>query len=253
MDYSEVSKWAANTLRPKKIVVCTAWGSPFCWTMPAYNMANLLRPEGVEVIFLPGFGWCPARRHNQGVEEALRYGATHMCFLGGDQIHPLDILVKFTKHIESGWAGACARVPARGWAAKDFIDKPFQETAFKWKQHEDPKEDCRQFGGDCMELIDEKDGPYQEIASIGTGAIMFDINLIKGMKKPWFSERILDDGRYQRMPVMDTFFVYRLVTEMMARIVCDLTIKIQHVDAFPIDASYGDKFDEVPTWNMFTV
>ena len=54
------------------------------------------------------------------------------------------------------------------------------------------------------------------------------------------------------MPVMDTFFVYRLVTERLARIICDLTIKIQHVDVFPIDASYGDKFDEVPTWNLFS-
>ena len=252
MDYSEVSKWTANISRPKKIAVCTAWGSPFCWTMPAYNMANLARPEGVEVLYLPGFGWCPARRHAQGVEEALRWGATHICFLGADQMHPIDILERFADHITNGWGAVCARVPARGWAAKDFYDKPYQETAFKWKLNENGNPTCKNFNQECMEAVKEEDGLLQEIAVIGSGALMFDINIIKGMKKPWFKERLKKDGSYQRLPVMDTFFTYRISTEMNVKILCDLSIKVQHVDVFPIDASYGDKFEDVPKWNLLS-
>jgi len=241
MDYSEASAWAAKTLRPKKIAVCTAWGSPFCWTKPTYNMANLLRPEGVEVLFLPGFGWCPARRHMQGVEEALRWGATHICFLGPDQLHPRDILLKFTKHIEDGWPVVAARVPCRGQPDTGLVEKPFQEIAFKWKENIDE----RKFDEEHLELVKDEDGPYQEIAVIGTGALMFDVNVIKRLKKPWFKEVIRDDN-YERHVIMDTTFCSRLIKEGGARILCDLTIKIFHIDIFPIDSGYAEKFTDMP-------
>jgi len=244
MDYQDVNKWASNTLKPKKIAVCTAWGSPFCWTRPTYNMANLLRPEGVEILYLPGYGWCPARRHMQGVEEALRWGATHVCFLGPDQIHPRDILLKFTKHIENGWSVVSAMVPSRGWPATEIIKKPFQRIAYKWKKDKDENIRSNKFNTDSLELVKTEDGPYQEIAAIGSGALMFDVNILKSLKKPWFREDIRDDGSYQRNVVMDTTFTYRLSTEAHAKILCDLTIDIVHLDVFPIDESYAEKFPE---------
>jgi len=240
MDHTEVSQWAANTIRPKKIAVCTAWGSPFCWTKPTYNMANLTRPEGVEVLYLPGFGWCPARRHMQGVEQAMKWGATHICFLGPDQMHPRDILLKFTKHIEDGWPAVCARVPSRGKPNNDLVAKPYQEIAYKWK------DGVRQPGFDHknFELVKDEDGQFQEIATIGTGALMFDINLLQSLKKPWFKEYFSDEENYERHLIMDSMFVYRLGTEANARILCDLTIKILHIDIFPIDPSFAEKFED---------
>lgn len=241
MNIKEAGDWIANNInKPKKIAVCTAWGSPFCWTKPVYNMANLLRPEGVDVLFLPGFGWCPARRHMQGVEQALKWGATHICFLGADQLHPRDILLKFTKHVMDGWPVVCARVPARGKPKSAHITKSFQEIAYKWKKDIKVKE----FSDDALELVKEEDGPLQEIGVIGTGAIMFDVNLLRSLKKPWFKEFFSDREKYERHLMMDTMFVYRLGTEANARILCDLTIKILHLDVFPIDPSFGDKFDD---------
>jgi hypothetical protein len=242
MNPKEAGDLIANTInKPKKIAVCTAWGSPFCWTKPTYNMANLLRPEGVEVLFLPGFGWCPARRHMQGVEKALKWGATHICFLGPDQIHPLDILLKFTKHTMDGWPVVCARVPSRGKPDSMLVTKPYQEIAYKWKKDVKFKE----FSNSALELVKEEDGSLQEIAVIGTGAIMFNADLLQSLRKPWFKEFFSDKESYDRHLMMDTMFVYRLGTEGNARILCDLTIKILHVDVFPIDPSYADRFEDM--------
>lgn len=245
MDYAGIQKLSKEIYRPKKIAVCTAWGSPFCWTHAAYNMANLTRPEGVEVIYLPGFGWCPARRHMDGVERAMEWGATHICFLGPDQMHPMDILVKFTKHIENGWPAVAARVPARGWV-KGLEDKPFCKIAYKWKKEYEGNVKKPQMDHDCLELIKEEDGPLQEIVVIGSGALMFSVDLLKRMKKPWFIEFIKDDGSFDRHVHMDTKFTWRLVNEAGGRILCDLTIDIIHLDVFPIDESFGERFKDWP-------
>lgn len=213
-----------------RLAVCTAWGSPFSWTHAAYNMMNLKRPEGVEVMFYPGWGWCPARRHMYGVELALEWGATHICFLGGDQVHELDILVKFWKHIQEKWKVVTALVPARGRLDKEH--KPFQVSA--WKKT-----------GTGFKELDPEDGPYQAITIIGSGALVFEASLLNKLRKPWFKERVIDDHG-NREPTMDTRFVHRLHTEAKADILCDCTIKAKHLDVFGIDPSYGDRFPDWP-------
>jgi len=242
----DLDRTIGEILRPKRIAVCTAWGSPFVWTHGAYNMMNLERPKDTEVRFFPGFGWCPARRHMDGVERALSWGATHVCFLGADQMHPTDILVKFSDHAANGWPVVAALVPCRGWVKSDKIDKPFIKIGWKWKDDNSNKTgDC--YNTDYMKLVDPADGPYQEIVSTGSGALMFDVNLLGKMKKPWFTERVSDDD-YNRTASMDTTFCYRLMVEGGARILCDLTIDIIHLDVFPIDESYGDRFKDWPKW-----
>lgn len=211
-------------------------------------MANLLRPEGVEVLYLPGFGWCPARRHMDGVERAMEWGATHICFLGQDHMNPNDILLKFTKHIEDGWPAVAARVPARGWIKDGGFEKPFTKIAYKWKRDENGNVKHLKFDLKCLELVKEEDGPLQEIVVIGTGALMFDINLLHALKKPWFYEHLRHDGSYDRIPKMDTVFSWRLVNEAGGRMLCDLTIDIVHLDVFPIDESFGDRFLDWPKW-----
>jgi len=248
MDYASIQKLSKGVYRPKKIAVCTAWGSPFCWTHAAYNMANLTRPEGVEVRYLPGFGWCPARRHMQGVEEAIKWGATHICFWGADQINPgHDMLVKFTKHMENGWPVAAARVPVRGWIKSEKAPKPFMKLAYRWKDGLENKVQERKFDINHLELVDPKDGDLQEIVTIGSGALMFDVNVLYRLKKPWFVETVRDDD-YNRIANMDTRFTWRLVTEANARILCDLTIDVVHIDILPIEEWMGDRFMDWPKW-----
>lgn len=213
-----------------KLAVCTAWGSPFTWTHAAYNMMNLKRPEGVEVKFYPGWGWCPARRHMYGVELALEWGASHICFLGGDQVHEFDILLKFCDHIEKGWKAVTALVAARGRI--DEKQKPFQSNAWKLENGQ-------------FEQLNLADGPYQEIVTVGSGAFMFDVELLKALKKPWFEEKVIDED-CNRNPTMDTRFIWRLHKEAGAKILCDCTIGVKHLDVFPIDPTYGDRFSDWP-------
>jgi hypothetical protein len=165
-----------------------------------------------------------------GVEFALEWEATHICFLGGDQVHELGILVKFWEHIQRGWKIVTALVPARGRLDKEH--KAFQVCA--WKAN-----------GNGFKEIDTKAGEYQTISIIGSGAIIFEAALLKKLRKPWFEEEVVDN-HCNRVPTMDTRFVHRLHTEAGADILCDCTIKARHLDVFPIDPSYGDRFPDWP-------
>jgi len=232
--------------KPRKIAVCTAWGSPFSWTHAAYNMMNLIRPEGAEVKFLPGMGRDPARRHVWGVMKALAWGATHICFLGADQLHDLDILVKFAKHCENGWPMVTALVPIRGWVRSEGVDKPFMKVAWKLKP-EVETQSIRELSmsAETLEMIDPSDGPYQKVAVVGSGAIMFDVDLLHNLKKPWFREADADDDAW-RPASMDTTFVWRMCQEAGGRFLCDQTINVAHLDVFPIDESYPERFNDWP-------
>ncbi len=227
--------------RPRKIAVCTAWGSPFSWTHADYNMMNLTRPEGIGFKFIPGMGRDPGRRHMWGVEKALEWGASHICFLGADQMHDVDIFEKFVSHIEDGWAAVTALVPVRGWVPVNGVNKPFQK--FAWAFKDSNREAV--FDQEHLKLVTPKDGPYIEICCIGSGAIIFDAALLGAMKKPWFREAQADENG-RRPASMDTGFVWRLVTEAGARLLCDTTIQVSHLDVFPIDDTFGDRFADWP-------
>jgi len=225
--------------RPKKIAVCIPWGSPFMWMHTAFNLMNLNHPEGVEVKYINGMGRDPGARHMWGVKKALEWGATHICFLGADQLHPTDLLETYCTHMENGWPACTARVPIRGKVAVDGVKKPFQKVAWKWKDPAKPQ--VGNLTMEDVELIREEDGDYQEIVCIGSGTLMFDVGLLKKLEKPWFKEAPPDEDGF-RSAKMDTLFAWRLVSEAGGKILCDLTIDVMHLDVFPIDGTYGDRF-----------
>lgn len=231
--------------KPKKLGVCTAWGSPFTWTHAAYNMMNLKRPEGVDCLFLPGFGRDPARRHIWGIEQSLAWGATHICFLGADQMHDQDILIKFCKHIEGGWPMVTALVPIRGWIKASGAMKPFQRVAWRIKKELQENIVNISFDPNLLEMIDPGEAKLQEVHVVGSGAIVFDVALLNNLKKPWLRESEADDMGC-RPCTMDTTFAWRLITEAGGRLLCDCSIKVLHLDAFAIDESYGDRFADWP-------
>ena len=238
---NKVLEQVQSLLRPKKIGVCTSWGSPFVWMHGAYNMMNLEHPKGVGVRFFPGHGRDPARRHMWGVEKALEWGATHICFLGADQVHDEDILVKFAKHCEDGWAATAGMVPVRGWVPS--LEKAFGKVAWKWK--DDVNRSGAKLNMDFFEPVFSTGPEYEEIAITGSGALMFDVNCLHLLKKPWFIEAPPNDDA-SRMFIMDTMFVFRLVTQGHARILLDKTIFITHLEIFAIDETYGDRFYDYP-------
>lgn len=241
----DLSVFLKEKYRPKKIAVCTAWGSPFSWTHGVYNMANLIRPDGVEVKYIPGFGRDPGRRHMWGVEQAFNWGASHICFLGTDQLHDLDILVKFCKHIVDGWPMVTALVPARSMVDVNGVKKPFQKLAWKWKPGVADNGNIRdlKFSAENLEVLNWKDANYQECVVVGSGALMFDIGLLEMLERPWFREADADENGW-KPATMDTTFCWRLVTEAGGRLLADCTIDVVHLDIFPIDESYADRFSD---------
>jgi len=225
-----------------KIGVCVPWDTPFMWSAPAFNMMNWERPEGYDVRFFNGAGWCPAARHNQAVDKALTWGADLVMFNGPDHLCPFDILPKMLARINEGWDIVHVMPPSRGVVGVDGT--PFKALSYK-VVGPIPK-DGAVLGGtppSSIKVLSYNDEP-QESHICGTGDIMMKAAIFEGLQKPYFEEAIKKDGKYSRYPVMDSTFVHRCTIESGARMFCDTTIKLIHLDVFAIDETYTERFKD---------
>jgi len=223
----------------KKIGIIVPWDSPFMFTANAFNMLNWEHPEGYELKFIMGVGWCPASRHNDGVAKAQHWGADFIMFNGGDHICPKDIVKRMLKRIDEGWDIVQAMIPCRGICGA--TKKPFEAMSYKIVGempiyspmiHANPK---------SVHVIKQNDEP-QETHVSGTGNILMKAEIFKGLERPYFKEQIKEDGLYGRWCVQDSYFVYRCTVLGGAKMFCDTTIKLMHLDVFPIDETYTNRF-----------
>ncbi len=225
-----------------KLVIGIPWDSPFVWSDCAESVANLEHPRGYEVHTVFGKGWCPARRHADCCERALELGAELILILGGDQVFERDLLTRLTAHYEAGISVITALVPTRGYLPNQQM-RPFQPLAWRFKNdtgkpgrfislHQTP-EFCEQINPD--------DGTLQRVDFIGSGVLMFHVDLLHALTLPWFSETV-DHKTYSRLAVMDCGFVWRLQTEGGARPMVDTTINVKHIHDLQIDSSFQYKF-----------
>ena len=224
-----------------KIGILIPWDSPFMFTAAAFNMMNWERPEGCELNFIMGAGWCPAARHNDSIEKAQEWGADLIMFNGGDHLCPKDIVIRMKKHIDNNWDMVHAMPPSRGVCGADGT--PFKALSYKVVGSL-PKENyitnCRPQSIKCLTYGDEP----QQSHICGTGNILMKAEILKGMEKPYFEEFIKKDGKYGRQPVQDSTFVSRCTIESGARMICDPTIRINHLDVFGIDDTYSERFKD---------
>ena len=51
--------------------------------------------------------WCPARRHIDFCEQAVKWGAELICIIGADQVHPPDLLPRLYKRFQEGYDIVC--------------------------------------------------------------------------------------------------------------------------------------------------
>lgn len=233
-----------------KLAVGYPWSSPFVWTGFADHLPNLQRPEGVDVRFFRGAGWCPARRHISICEQALEWGADLILIIGADQIHPEDMLPRLVQRWkETGGQVIAALVPARAYVGWQDM-RPFQPMAWRFKRTSGGLADIkpREYRGmaldpDLIEVIDPDAGELQDVNFIGSGVLMFHRDHLLALSAPWFKETIERES-YQRLANMDCTFVYRLQTEAHARVLVDTTIKVKHLHAFEIDDSFQYRFDD---------
>ena len=232
-----------------KLAVITPWSSPFMFTCYVDAMLNLKRPDGYDVRFFRGTGWCPARRHIDGCEQALEWGAELLLITGADQIHPPDMLVKLTGRWEEGYEVVSALVPCRGYVHWQPM-MPFQPMAWRFKSASGKVGEVdtrqREYRGmdldfDMVHIIDPADGDIQPVNFIGSGVLMFHRDHLLALEKPWFRETIHWEDM-KRTANMDCTFVWRLQREAYARAWVDTTIKVKHAHVFGIDETFSGRF-----------
>jgi hypothetical protein len=231
-----------------KFAVGYPWTSPFMYTQFGENMANLQAPDGVEVRFFRGTGWCPARRHISICEQALEWGAELICIIGADQLHPEDMLQRLYARFLEGYDVVAALVPCRGYIAWQPM-KPFQPMAWRFKTNDEMgSTKIRQYrsqalDGDMIHMIKREDGDMVRANFIGSGVIMFHVDYLLSLKKPWFYETVTHENQ-EREASMDTKFSWRLQEEAGATLWVDTTIIVNHLNIFKIDDSFQNRFDD---------
>ena len=223
------------------------WASPFMWTACVDSMLNLRHPQDTDVRFFRGAGWCSASRHLRGCRAAVEWGADYIVILGSDQVYEPDLLERLMARIDEGYDCVAAMVPARcyvGWQEM----RPFQPMAWRFKT-------TAQLGGprayrgmmadaDMVEVVEpDPTQPMQRIHFIGSGVLLFPVDVLLALREPWFYETF-DPVTYDRIASMDTKFVWRLQTEGMADLWLDTSIEVKHIHPFEIDRTYQHRFGD---------
>lgn len=225
-----------------KLVVGTPWSSPFMFTEYVDATLAMRHPAGVEVAFVRGQGWCPARRHNDICEQAMRQGADLICIIGADQKHPPDLLERLVVHVRDGREVVTAMVPTRGFVSWQAM-QPFQPMAWRFKPGNlDGRAPYRsmELDGDQIEVVRKRTG-MQLVDFIGSGVLLFRREHLETLGQPWFHETIRPTD-FKRRANMDCTFVWRLQTEAHAKVWCDTDIQVEHLHIFPIDDTYSERF-----------
>ena len=224
-----------------KIAICIPWDSPFMFTVAGFNMMNWEQPKDCKVRFIMGVGWCPAARHNDAVAKAQEWGANLIMFNGGDHLCDFDIMVRMKNRIDEGWDMVHAMPPSRGVCG--FEGPPFRAQSFK-VIGPIPKEDyITHFPKQSVEVISYENDPQQTHIA-GTGNLMMKAQIFDGLEKPYFEEYIRKDGRFSRYPVQDSRFTSRCTIESGARMLCDTSIRVVHLDIFGIDDTFQERFKD---------
>jgi hypothetical protein len=226
-----------------KLGVFWPWDSPFTFTGFTENILNLERPSGVEVRFFRAVGWCSARRHTDGYEKALAWGADLILCLGSDQTYPEDLLPRLLARFEETDGGVItALVPFRGFVKGQKM-KPFQPLA--WKLVGDGTRQFRgiDLDGDMTRQIDPGDGDLQRAHIIGTGVLLVHRDKVLAVKRPWFYDQVNKETLHL-VSDMDAKFIWRLQTEAHAQVWVDTTINVKHLHVFPIDDTFQDRFED---------
>jgi len=229
-----------------KLAVCYPWSSPFMFTGFIDATLNMDHPEGWEVKYFRGKGWCSAYRHISMCEQALEWGADLICIIGADQVHPEDMLVRLIQRWDEGYEIVATLVPSRGYVGWQDM-KPFQPMAWRFKTSEEMgSTEYRTYrsmdqDADMIHVIKREDGDIVRCDFAGSGVLMFHRDHLLSLKRPWFFETIMPETQ-SRIANMDCKFVWRLQQEAFTTVWVDTTIMVQHLHTFEIDDTYSERF-----------
>lgn len=219
-----------------KLAVVIPWGLDMIWRRTWETYDELEKPHECKLIF--GTGRTPDRRHEIGCEEALRWGASHILILGGDQVYPeKDMIKKLVKRMEvtdlAQWMKrkqvVNCLVPIRGHRPGQAT-RPFQPIGIRIDvetQEQVP--------------ITRDDPPMVRAEIIGTGVMLLEADILRGMEKPWFGDHYVPGTNDVRM-MQDVVFVQKL-NNMGCQVWCDTQIIVKHLGVLEIDDSFMWRFE----------
>lgn len=212
------------------------WGTDMIWRRTWETWETLQKPSTYRLIF--GTGRTPARRHEIGCEEALRWGASHILILGGDQVYPEpDMIRRMWKWMEystlEGWMNRkkvinCL-VPIRGHRPGQGT-RPFQPIGMRI----DP-------ATNELVRITREDPPIITCEIIGTGVMLFEADILNGMKKPWFGDEFVP-GTNEVRTMQDVAFIQKL-NNQGHQVWCDTQIPVHHLAVLAVDDTYQWRFE----------
>lgn len=233
-----------------KLGVVTTWNSPFYMTKPAENLAQMManfRRDGWEADVYFGNGIDPASRHIDAARQALEDGADVICYVGADQIHPVDMLNRLLdRYYETGGDVITAMIPFRGYINWQSM-RPFQPLAWQIVNDSGGVRENRGYreDPDLFRIIDQDSPPEMEqVDVIGSGVMLFDRETILALRAPWFYDS-RDIKTMMRVADTDTRFIWRLRGEVQAKVWVDKTIRVKHLHTFEIDETFQYRFDDM--------
>jgi hypothetical protein len=212
------------------------WGLDMIWRRTWETYETLEKPPNYKLFF--GTGRTPERRHEIGCEECLKWGASHILILGGDQVYPeKDMIRKMLKWMEfdgvDGWVSRkqvinCL-VPIRGHRPGQGT-RPFQPIGMMIDPNTDEQIPIRR-----------DMGPIVKAEVIGTGVMLFEADILRGMKQPWFGDQFIA-GTNSVRKMQDVAFVEKL-NDIGCQVWCDTQIIVKHLGVLEIDDSFQWRFE----------
>jgi len=218
-----------------KLAIVIPWGMDMIWRRTWETYETLEKPKEFKLIF--GTGRTPARRHEIGCEEALRWGASHILILGGDEVFPeTDMIRRMVKWMEVNnleeWMSRkkvinCL-VPIRGHCPGQGT-RPFQPIGMMI-------DDATQ-----EQVPITRDGqPIVKAEVIGTGVMLFEADILYGMPKPWFGDSHTEGTNSVNL-MQDVAFVQKL-NNIGCQSWCDTQIIVKHLAVLEADDTFQQRF-----------
>lgn len=219
-----------------KLGIMIPWGLDMIWRRTWETYEKLEKPPQYKLFF--GTGRTPARRHEIGCEECLKWGASHILILGGDQTYPEQNMIRqMLKWMEVNnldeWIlrkkVINCLVPIRGHRPGQNT-RPFQPIG----QRLDPET------AEPVQVTRD-DPPLVKAYVVGTGVMLFEAEVLRDMSKPWFADHHhKETNSVDRM--QDVEFVNKL-NEMGCQVWLDTQIVVKHLTVLEADDTFQRRFD----------
>lgn len=175
----------------------------------------------------PDFKYLPAKNgpidqlRNRIVEQALMQGCSHLWMIDTDQEYPKDALTKMLSH---NLPVVHALVPRRY--------PPFDNLMMKGELNH-----FTSAGG-------YTDGSLVEVDACGTGCVLYNVQVFKKIRPPWFEFKANPDKEKGGVVGEDIGFCLKL-KKAGYKIYVDTSVKVKHLTTFSVDEAFSTLYQSL--------